>query len=238
MTSSLQTIVLTTINLGMAFVLGAIIGLERQVRQRTAGLRTNVLVCLGASLFVSLAVRFHALHGGSPGVLQVVAYVVSGVGFLGAGVIMREGGSVRGLNTAATLWGSAAVGSAAGAALYIEAIMGTAFVLAANTLLRPAVNWINHRPINIESIEATYSLHIMALSQDRKNAIDLLSETLEAAQIPISDIDVKSINENQIEIEATLLPSSLDGKTLDLLVEKIRPSSIAQQVFWCISTTD
>lgn len=238
MNSSLETIVLTILNLSLAFILGALIALERQVRQRTAGLRTNVLICLGAALFVSLAVRFHAIHGGSPGVLQVVAYVVSGVGFLGAGVIMREGGSVRGLNTAATLWGSAAVSSAAGAALYVEAIIGTVFVLAANTLLRPAVNWINHRPINIESIEATYSLHIMAPSQDRKNAIDLLSETLETAQIPISDIDVKSINENQIEIEATLLPSFLEAKTLDLLVEKIRPSSFVQQVFWCVCTTD
>ena len=68
---------------------------------------------------------------------RVISYVVSGVGFLGAGAIMREGGSIRGLNTAATLWGSAAIGACAGASLLLEAVAATAFVLAANTLLRP-----------------------------------------------------------------------------------------------------
>jgi putative Mg2+ transporter-C (MgtC) family protein len=86
------------------------IGYERQYRQRTAGLRTNVLVALGAAIFVDLANHI----AGHEGAVRVVAYVVSGIGFLGAGVIMREEGNVRGLNTAATLWGSAAVGACAG----------------------------------------------------------------------------------------------------------------------------
>jgi putative Mg2+ transporter-C (MgtC) family protein len=72
--------------------------------------------------------------------LYVVAYVVSGVGFLGAGTIMREEGNIRGLNTAASLWGSAAVGVAAGTGMPFEAVLGTLFVLSANTLLRPIVN--------------------------------------------------------------------------------------------------
>ncbi|MCS6855969.1 MAG: MgtC/SapB family protein, partial [Elioraea sp.] len=109
----------TLFNLLGAFLLGGAIGLERQVRQRTAGLRTNVLVCVGAALFVDVAVRFHDIHGGAPSALHVIAYVVSGVGFLGAGVIMREEGNVRGINTAATLWGSAGVGCAAGAGLLL-----------------------------------------------------------------------------------------------------------------------
>jgi len=87
-----------------AFLLGSAIGYERQVRQRTAGLRTNALVAVGAAAFVDLAMRL----GGNDGATHVVAYVVSGVGFLGAGTIMKEGLNVRGLNTAATLWGSAA----------------------------------------------------------------------------------------------------------------------------------
>ena len=80
------------ISLATAFILGGLVGLERQVRQRTAGLRTNVLVCVGAAIFVDIAMRFHQLYGGSPSPLQVIAYVVSGVGFLGAGAIMREEG--------------------------------------------------------------------------------------------------------------------------------------------------
>jgi putative Mg2+ transporter-C (MgtC) family protein len=103
------------ISLSTAFILGSLIGLERQYRQRTAGLRTN----------------------------NVMAYVVSGIGFLGAGVIMREEGNIRGINTAATLWGSATVGVCAGADLILEALLATLFVLAANTLLRPVVSLIN-----------------------------------------------------------------------------------------------
>src|SRR6516225_10064767 len=99
-----------TISLATAFVLGAAIGAERQWRQRMAGLRTNALVSVGAALFVLLGT---SVSGGDG--LRVAAQVVSGIGFLGAGVIMRDGLNVRGLNTAATLWCSAAVGTLSGA---------------------------------------------------------------------------------------------------------------------------
>src|ERR1700760_2550668 len=102
----------TLVSLFTAFVLGVLIGAERQYRQRSAGLRTNALVSLGAAAFVDFGLRT-----GGPGSRQVMAYIVSGIGFLGAGAIMKEGVNVRGLNTAATLWCSAAVGAAAGAGL-------------------------------------------------------------------------------------------------------------------------
>src|ERR1700731_4732354 len=101
----------TLISLLTAFVFGTMIGAERQYRQRSAGLRTNVLVAVGASAFVDLA--YHLAE--SDGAVRVIAYVVSGIGFLGAGAIMKEGMNVRGLNTAATLWASAAVGAFPGA---------------------------------------------------------------------------------------------------------------------------
>lgn len=151
----------TLASLLLAFLLGALIGFERQVRQRTAGLRTNTLVAVGAAVFVDLAVRFHALYGGSPSPLQVIAYVVSGIGFLGAGAIMKEGANVSGLNTAATLWGSAAVGCCAGAKLLPEAVLAALFVLAANTLLRPVVNRINRQPVQEELSEATYTVYVI-----------------------------------------------------------------------------
>ncbi|MDN6228329.1 MAG: MgtC/SapB family protein, partial [Enterobacterales bacterium] len=93
----------------VAFLLGAIIGYERQYRQRTAGLRTNTLVATSAAIFVHLAMSIDTPSGA----VRVISYVVSGVGFLGAGTIMKEGLNIRGLNTAATLWGSAAVGACA-----------------------------------------------------------------------------------------------------------------------------
>src|SRR5258706_13493926 len=98
------------INLAVAFCLSAAIGFERQWRNRLAGLRTNTLVALGAASFVVFA----ALVPGEGSPTRVAAQVVSGIGFLGAGLIFREGTSVRGLNTAATLWCSAAIGVPAG----------------------------------------------------------------------------------------------------------------------------
>jgi putative Mg2+ transporter-C (MgtC) family protein len=148
----------TLVSLIAAFLLGGLIGLERQYRQRTAGLRTNVLVALGAAIFVDMANRL----GGASSAVHVIAYVVSGIGFLGAGVIMREECNVRGLNTAATLWGSGAVGAAAGADLIVEAAMGTMFVLAANTLLRPVVERINRQPLDTPSVEVTNTVYVIA----------------------------------------------------------------------------
>src|SRR6476661_10203239 len=101
----------TLVSLAVAFVLGTLIGAERQYRQRSAGLRTNVLVAVGAAAFVDLANHLT----GSEGSVRVIAYVVSGIGFLGARGIIKKGMNIRGLNTAATLWASAAVGCCAGA---------------------------------------------------------------------------------------------------------------------------
>jgi putative Mg2+ transporter-C (MgtC) family protein len=97
------------VSLGAAFILGTLIGAERQYRQRGGGLRTHVLVAVGAATFVDIGMHLN----GNAGATQIIAYVVSGVGFLGAGVIMKQGSNVWGLNTAATLWCSAAVGARA-----------------------------------------------------------------------------------------------------------------------------
>src|SRR6201747_635888 len=147
----------TLVSLSAAFVLGTLIGAERQYRLRSAGLRTNVLVAVGASAFVALANHL----AGADGSVRVIAYVVSGIGFLGAGAIMKEGMNVHGLNTAATLWASAAVGCCAGADLPAQAAALTVFVLAGNTLLRPLVNAINRAPIDEQASEATYAVKLL-----------------------------------------------------------------------------
>src|ERR1700759_858518 len=146
----------TLISLATAFVLGALIGAEGQYRQRTAGLRTNVPVAAGAAAFVDRAMHL----SGSDGAVRVIAYVVSGIGFLGAGAIMKQGLDVRGLNNAATLWASAAVGACAGADMAAQAVALTIFVLAGNTLLRPLVNAIDRIPLNERSSEATYEISV------------------------------------------------------------------------------
>ncbi|MDR0251735.1 MAG: MgtC/SapB family protein, partial [Brucellaceae bacterium] len=103
---SVESLLHTFASLTAAFILGGIIGFERQWRQRLAGLRTNTLVAVGAATFV----LFASLVDGDTSPTRVAAQIVSGIGFLGAGIIFKEGFNVRGLNTAATLWCSAAVG--------------------------------------------------------------------------------------------------------------------------------
>jgi putative Mg2+ transporter-C (MgtC) family protein len=127
------------LNISVALLLGVAIGLERQFRQHTAGLRTNALVCVGAALFVSLAQLLE--HESSPS--RIAAQVVSGIGFLGGGVILREGLNVRGMNTAATLWCSGAVGTLAGMGFLLEGLIGTLAVLLLHLCLRPLVRKID-----------------------------------------------------------------------------------------------
>jgi uncharacterized membrane protein YhiD involved in acid resistance len=126
----------------MATLMGACIGFERQWRQRMAGLRTNTLVAIGAASFVV----FSGLFPGEDSPTRMAAQVVSGIGFLGAGIIFREGLHVTGLNTAATLWCSAAVGLLAGSGHPLHAALATGFVVLVNLTLRPLVRIINRQP--------------------------------------------------------------------------------------------
>ena len=119
------------IRLTICFILSILIGLERQLRHRMVGLRTNVLVCIGAFLFVYLSFGISVSDQ-----TRIAAQVVSGIGFLGAGVILRDGSKIKGLNTAATLWCVAAIGSLCASGLVVEATIGTLFVLLSNIILR------------------------------------------------------------------------------------------------------
>ncbi|MBX3261834.1 MAG: MgtC/SapB family protein [Labilithrix sp.] len=224
----------TLVSLTTAFVMGGLIGFERQVRQRTAGLRTNILVAVGAAVFVDAANRLH----GHEGAVRTISYVVSGIGFLGAGVIMREQGNVRGLNTAATLWGSAAVGACAGSDLILEAVLGTGFVLAANTLLRPVADRINRQPMDGTTVEVTNTVTVIATHTHRKEALGALEEMLEEANIPTRDIEIRAFGEDEVTIEATLTPASVAGDELDQLVARIAALSVIRQAFWSPSTRD
>jgi putative Mg2+ transporter-C (MgtC) family protein len=124
------------LRLGLAALLGGIIGIEREFREREAGLRTHMLVAVGAALFtVVSAFGFRDVLGSGSGAFvrldpsRISAQIVSGIGFLGAGAIIRQGLSIRGLTTAATLWAVAAIGMASGAGSYAAAVITTVLVL-------------------------------------------------------------------------------------------------------------
>ena len=145
------------LNLFIAACLGASIGLERQWRQHLAGLRTNTLVALGAAIFITYA---RAVSDDDDGATRIAAQVVTGIGFLGAGVIFKEGLNVRGLNTAATLWCSAAVGLLAGEGMGLHGLMAAILVIGANVGLRPLVSAINRHPLEMSEEEQHYVISI------------------------------------------------------------------------------
>lgn len=137
-----------------ALVCGVLIGLERQLRQRSAGLTTNSLVAVGACIFILISetVIANAVAAGGPvnnDNLRVLAQIVTGMGFLGAGVILRDGFTIHGLNSAATLWCSAAVGSMCGYGLWREAIVAVLVILFINWILKFVEHYIeNHQKDN------------------------------------------------------------------------------------------
>ena len=212
-TFDLDALINSAVCLAAAFAFGTLIGAERQYRQRSAGLRTNALVAVGAAAFVDFGLRV-----GGPASTQVMAYVVSGIGFLGAGAIMKEGVNVRGLNTAATLWCSAAVGAAAGAGLVAESALLTGFVIAGNTLLRPLVNRINRIPLDEESGEATYEVRLSVSPGAAAEVREALIEALEAAHYPVADVETEERGDGALEIVATLVATSVAPEELDAVI--------------------
>ena len=127
-----------------AAVLGGVLGFERELRQKSAGLRTNILIAIGSALFTLMS---YEIAGDAPGAdpSRVAAQIVTGIGFLGAGAIMRTNGGVQGLTTAATVWVNAAVGVAAGGGEYHLAYIATAITVAVLFVLEPVETLIDRR---------------------------------------------------------------------------------------------
>ncbi len=224
----------TLVSLAAAFVLGALIGAERQYRQRTAGLRTTILVCVGAAAFVDMSIHLEAASGA----VRTIANVVTGVGFLGAGVIMKEGMNIRGLNTAATLWATAAVGACAGADLLAQAITVTALVLAANTLMRPVVNAIDRIPIDGHATEATYTVTLTTLPGHADAARDALAQALTAAGYPVGDLALAMRGDDLAAITATLTRQSVATTELDAVIAEMRRRTDVRAAGWGSSTLE
>lgn len=222
----------TALNLAIAFGLGTGIGLERQFRQRTAGLRTNVLVAIGAAAFVDLGTRVAGAEGAS----RVIAYVVSGIGFLGAGVIMKEGVQVRGLNTAATLWATAAVGAFVGAGYAAEASLVAVTILACNTWLRPLADAVNRRPILPGETEALYRVHGVCRPEQVSAARDVMIEELKRHSYPLRGFETLSETDDLVELAAILVPTTADPGELDAVVACLEHDPSILSATWTVST--
>jgi len=222
----------------LAAACGGLIGLERQYRSRTAGLRTQSLVAIGAASFVLFGVQ-----AGIPAApLQIAAYVVSGVGFLGGGVILRQGFSVQGLNTAATLWCSAAIGCQAAGGHVIPALATTALVLVAHVLLRPLARLVDRAPAAQAERVGVYTLTVRVLDEHEPELRTRFSATLDTPDLLVhgvtSRLDETEKGEPQTStVEAELLVEGNAAAALDRVVTVLAEAPGVRDVAWRAENT-
>ena len=203
----------------LAGLLGTLIGLERQFRQHPAGLRTNALVSLGAALFVSLT----DLLGDINSRTRIAAYIVSGVGFLGGGVILKEGINVRGLTTAAGLWCSAAVGTLAGTGHGLHAAIGTVFVLGVLEGLRPLVNWLDQRQRQLTGGTGEYRVRVLCRRDDSAAVRTVLARHLGAIPgIVITGVtSSKPKQRKQVAVTAEVVTTPVNDKAIQDVISRL-----------------
>ena len=207
----------TLLRLTAALILGATVGIERQWRQRAAGLRTNTLVCLGAAAFVDLG-----LTVGGPNSTQVIAYVVSGVGFLGAGAIIKDGAGIRGLNTAATLWGSAAVGACAGAGQLLDAVFITVLLMVINLLFRPLSRYIDKKSVHRE-MDIVYRVHVDCSDTAEGDVRDTLLEAIAARPLVLRQLRTEDTDEpDSVRLHAEIESPARDRSLIEQIVDRLR----------------
>ena len=173
----------TIVRLVIAAILGGLIGLERELRHKPAGLRTNMFICFGAAMFTVLSDQLAGAHGGDH--TRVAAQIIPGIGFIGAGAILHERGSVTGLTTAATIFVTASVGMAVGGGLYITGAFATAVVLTALALLGQA-----ERRFSLKSQRMTYEV----MAEDVEKAIAELNRILDAEKVVMLNLHLAKVD--------------------------------------------
>ena len=205
------------VNLTVAIIAGIIVGLERQWQQKIAGIRTTALVSFGACMFVTLSV-FMAGTDSSP--TRIAAQVVSGIGFLAGGVIIRDGFSVSGINTAATIWCSAAIGSIIGAGYPLEGIIGAFMLMFVNIVLRS----LSHKVDDFRSDSTHYYVSVTCAQEDEIKVRTKILHALNALSLDFNQITCGSVKEGRVAILIDLEMNANESTTqirIKSLVEKL-----------------
>lgn len=223
----------SALRLALALFLGCAIGFERQWNQKMAGLRTNALVALGAAGFVV----FSGLVGeGDP--TRIAAQVVTGIGFLGAGVILREGINVHGLNTAATLWCSAMVGTLSGAGLAGPSALAAGFVIVTNLFLRPLVRHINNRLLTTTDAETHYTVEIACRGTEEAHMRSLLLHALSQAGLGLRRLDSEDISgTSKVTVTAHAVAAKRNDAALEQIVGRLSLEPNVTAATWQIDRT-
>ncbi len=222
----------------LAIIAGALVGFEREFRHRSAGIRTHALVSMGAACFVLLSLDLTS-SGGDP--TRIIGQVVTGVGFLGAGVIMRDGVSIMGLNTAATVWCSSAIGCFAGAGFFIETILITLGVLLAHLLFRPIESRLDKKLMHkyqSEVSHAIYEINVVCSAMSEDSIRVTLTNTL----LMDDRLHLKTLKSKHPEnasdlryIEAEILAAGRQDALLERVVARVNHEAGVRDISWHFS---
>lgn len=216
------------INLAICFLLSFMIGIERQYRRRIVGLRTTILVCVGSFLFVSAS---FIIGGNRTDLTRIASQVVSGIGFLGAGVIIKDGLKVRGLTTAATMWCDASIGVLCATGASIPAMLGTFVILFSNTVLR----YINKQINGITTAKRTCEQYSVKIDSSNKNTLEIkgyLEENLNKkpfSEIKLDDIKL-DLSGKKGSINMLLIIKKNKTEILDKLIEEINQAFLIDKI--------
>ena len=227
-----QTVVQFAIQLFAALFLGALVGLERQWRQRMAGTRTNALVAAGASAFVMAGTLFTRDPSAAG---RMASYVVSGVGFLGAGVIFKDGANVRGLNTAATIWCSAAIGVLSGFGhLLLAALVGLA-VLVANIALRPLAYRLHPVLPEAAPAETRYEIQLACRFSVAAHIRALLLSAINSLPVTLQSIHGEHEDDSdETHLRAELTTPGRNNEAVEQVVMRLSMEDEVSTLSWTI----
>ena len=218
--------------LASALFLGAAVGLERQWRQRMAGTRTTALVAAGAAAFVMCAFM---VRDTSRSEAQIVSYVVSGVGFLGAGVIFKDAGSIRGLNTAATIWCSAAIGAISGLGNLPHALILAVAVVGTNIGLRPLAYRLYPAEANGGEQEVSYGFELICRPDDEAHMRALLLQAMSRSPLTLTALRSEDIEgTTKMKVTARIRGPGRQDHALEQLVVRLSLESGVSSVSWAL----
>jgi len=216
-----------------ALLLGAIVGLERQWRQRMAGTRTNALVAAGASAFVMAGTL---IDNDPTAAGRIASYVVSGVGFLGAGVIFKDGANVRGLNTAATIWCSAAIGVLSGFGHLDLGLLLVLAVLLTNTVLRPLAYKLQPVLPVAEASETLYSIQLTCQESVETHMRSLLMATISQSKVSLQAIhSVDDPTASQVRLSADVTTLGRQSNEVESIALRLSIEPGVSSLTWALA---
>ncbi|WP_082530090.1 MgtC/SapB family protein [Rhizobium sp. Root1203] len=222
--TGLSGVLLIAPRLLVAVFLGCLVGIERQWRQRHTGLTTHALVSLGAAIYTSLPALLHDVPD-----VRMGGQVVTGIGFLGAGLIMRDGTNVRGLSTAATVWATGAIGVLAGYAMLLEAVEATVLIIAINIGLPRLGFYISALAPEHETVERFYVIGLKCAAHDEATVRTQLLQALSASKLRLHSMESHAVNDTSVaEVEAMVFSSREEDELIEQVIGKL---SLAPHIF-------